>query len=725
MTKSILEQLKADAVWAKTKYNMYDQGPDSELIINWDNFNEEDIISFDQENQKLVIKYRKSIRYFKKGLLHRENGPAVCFDDNSDGAYFLEGKEFLYNEFKQEAFKYKTKHNPQYIEITAKYLNDLLLAKAITKQELMEYDSNNVEYWKENYDPEFLEIGTKWQDPVNGRELTVWRLAMPSDSSPPSVVFTYPDKNIISFPIKQAKTFTPFIQQLSILEQLKQDPVWKDARLSSSESVKWTVSSELKESDIISWDPDKEELIVKVNNATRYLTKGKLHRDNKPAIEFESGANYWLQNSLLHREDGPAEISQFGMKYWYLNGKEYSEQEYHTQPNKDLNYLKQKIQEKWKGTELETEFPNITEYLIKDDIVWFRADLNNLPYHHCFKNNFRYGKPIYNQQQYSLKDFEYELNSLKEYELKRDEEQKIQSGADVILPIKESNEIKSESDIIDFLKNDPTWSKIKHELLSEIKKDDIVLWDKENNKLILKQIVDYNKDICSIFYFKDAQLHNDDGPARIDQPFNDKYWYQRGYLHRNNGPAIEKGDGQKSWYQFGQLHRLDGPAREWKDGRKEWRINGLLHREDGPAAYHAEGYDSYYLNGICFSKENFEKELILRDKTPKIKNKSETNQAFSIIAANQCKKAFHTILPTQYLSLLDSKLGSEMLHYLLGHVGQSKLPQYDAIFKEIKIESLASLQDLLIKSVAESISSLPEKEDQITQTIHQSYTDHA
>ena len=39
--------------------------------------------------------------------------------------------------------------------------------------------------------------------------------------------------------------------------------------------------------------------------------------------------------------------------------------------------------------------------------------------------------------------------------------------------------------------------------------------------------------------------------------------------HREDGPAIEYGDGDKAWYINGKYHRLDGPSSEYKNGYKE------------------------------------------------------------------------------------------------------------------------------------------------------------
>jgi hypothetical protein len=59
-----------------------------------------------------------------------------------------------------------------------------------------------------------------------------------------------------------------------------------------------------------------------------------------------------------------------------------------------------------------------------------------------------------------------------------------------------------------------------------------------------------------------------------DLEIGDKFYYNSGQLHKEDGPAIEKANGDKMWYQYGKLHRLDGPAIEYSNGNKEWWING-------------------------------------------------------------------------------------------------------------------------------------------------------
>jgi hypothetical protein len=63
-------------------------------------------------------------------------------------------------------------------------------------------------------------------------------------------------------------------------------------------------------------------------------------------------------------------------------------------------------------------------------------------------------------------------------------------------------------------------------------------------------------------------------------------------------------DGSKFWYLKGKLHREDGPAIEYASGSKEWYLKGKLHREEGPSIEDADGGKSWYLNGKCWLKRN-------------------------------------------------------------------------------------------------------------------------
>lgn len=83
-------------------------------------------------------------------------------------------------------------------------------------------------------------------------------------------------------------------------------------------------------------------------------------------------------------------------------------------------------------------------------------------------------------------------------------------------------------------------------------------------------------------------------------------WYnEKGEYHREDGPAIERSNGDKYWFINGKLHREDGPAKEWSNGNKYWFINGKCHREDGPAVEYSDGEKCWYLNGKELTEEEF------------------------------------------------------------------------------------------------------------------------
>ena len=89
-----------------------------------------------------------------------------------------------------------------------------------------------------------------------------------------------------------------------------------------------------------------------------------------------------------------------------------------------------------------------------------------------------------------------------------------------------------------------------------------------------KHIINQN-----IYYYKDGELHREDGPA-VEYTDGEKHWYKNGRYHREDGPAIEYPNGTKCWYRNDLRHREDGPAIEWDNGYKEWYLNGNKHTEE-------------------------------------------------------------------------------------------------------------------------------------------------
>jgi hypothetical protein len=96
-------------------------------------------------------------------------------------------------------------------------------------------------------------------------------------------------------------------------------------------------------------------------------------------------------------------------------------------------------------------------------------------------------------------------------------------------------------------------------------------------------------------WYREGKFHRDDGPA-IQEARGSK-WYRDGQLSREDGPAIEWADGSTEWYLGGARHREGGPALELPDGARWWFVHGRLHREGGPAIERADGEREWYLDG--------------------------------------------------------------------------------------------------------------------------------
>ena len=58
------------------------------------------------------------------------------------------------------------------------------------------------------------------------------------------------------------------------------------------------------------------------------LPNGSLHREDRPALEYNNGDKSWYINGLRHREDGPSIEWEDGNKTWYLNDIRCTEKEH-------------------------------------------------------------------------------------------------------------------------------------------------------------------------------------------------------------------------------------------------------------------------------------------------------------------------------------------------------------------------------------------------------------
>ena len=68
--------------------------------------------------------------------------------------------------------------------------------------------------------------------------------------------------------------------------------------------------------------------------------------------------------------------------------------------------------------------------------------------------------------------------------------------------------------------------------------------------------------------------------------------------HRDDGPAVERADGQHEYWRHGKLHRdEDLPAVWHPSGRREWYRDGERHRQPGPAVIYSGRREEFWVSG--------------------------------------------------------------------------------------------------------------------------------
>lgn len=93
----------------------------------------------------------------------------------------------------------------------------------------------------------------------------------------------------------------------------------------------------------------------------------------------------------------------------------------------------------------------------------------------------------------------------------------------------------------------------------------------------LGRFILFNENLGRWEWYKDdnfSTLHRVDGPAVVYEISGTQEWWADGVQHREDGPAVETGNGAKQWWVNGKRHCLDGPAMVWPDGSQKWFLFG-------------------------------------------------------------------------------------------------------------------------------------------------------
>jgi hypothetical protein len=91
-------------------------------------------------------------------------------------------------------------------------------------------------------------------------------------------------------------------------------------------------------------------------------------------------------------------------------------------------------------------------------------------------------------------------------------------------------------------------------------------------------------------------------PILTETALSGKRWTVDGKLHRTDGPAIIRANGNEHWYCCNLLHRIDGPALVFTNGYEAWWLHGKRHSEVAPAVFHSGlGLQEWFLHGVNLS----------------------------------------------------------------------------------------------------------------------------
>ena len=250
---------------------------------------------------------------------------------------------------------------------------------------------------------------------------------------------------------------------------------------------------------------------------------------------------------VVHRTDGPAFEHPNGSKEWWVHGKQMSEEQFNQWRAKN-NPIKESRSENLKQlSSMEIPFrvdnDGTEVYKTKDgyrleyadgDMAWYD---NNWSYH-------RVDGPAY-----------INADGRKSWWLN-------------------GNRHRTDGPAIEWADGDKSWyindKKMTEEQFNKwrAKHNPIKESREENLKQLASMEVPYKVSDAGFEYYKTKDGY------RIEDAEGGMAWYNRYHLlHRLDGPAVIKANGDKAWSVNGKYHRTDGPAIEWADGGEEWYIH--------------------------------------------------------------------------------------------------------------------------------------------------------
>ena len=242
------------------------------------------------ENYTGIVKYHGgSIEYYLNGEFHREDGPAIIWDDGTI-QYYLNGK-------------CHREDGPAAIQPDGSifyYLNDKNITEKVNKW----IKNNNIpdyKFWnevdKKLFRKTFNSMTVECERSTEEKMKTL-KLNSPNDLPKNYTgIVEYPSGNIFYY--------------LNGKLHRKDGPtvIRKDG------SIEYYLNDLRHRED--------GPAIIDSNGIIKYYLNGKLHREDGPAFIDSDGTIKYYLNGFFHREDGPAIIRKDGSLEYYLNGLPY------------------------------------------------------------------------------------------------------------------------------------------------------------------------------------------------------------------------------------------------------------------------------------------------------------------------------------------------------------------------------------------------------------------
>ena len=414
--------------------------------------------------------------------------------------------------------------------------------------------------------------------------------------------------------------------------------------------------------------------IENANGTKEWWVNGERHRADGPAVEQPHGTTEWWLNGKKHREDGPAIEFPSGAKIWYLNGVKQAglyigpgakrtwkdgHDKIHRDDGPAVEHEDGRLDWYQHGKRHRVGAPAIivpdgTEYWYQNDVLsrlggpavdmsgghkeWY---IDGVP----FKNANAYWKWVFDKTDLDTKSLAEIITTLESYNLFNEYPLELPAINIVLTKLQQRIQKDGVPDVdMPFLRRLPvTWLNqlaLPHDVISALNEQ--AREQSKSNKIKKIFQVQHMKRMAqsgvntqpqkkdrygNISYWLDGKLHREDGPA-VERKNGDKIWWWHGKLHRDNGPAIEKEDGSQEWWIHGvpqafkvvhqegneekqkthiewedaerKLHRDDGPAIEYPEAfnsHKEWWTHGKLNRDGAPAVVDNAGLEKWYVNG--------------------------------------------------------------------------------------------------------------------------------